>query len=130
MTDIKPDHDLKPAGFAAGDDAPKTNSKKFATVDLMEPIERGERTIEQLTLRKPTAGELRGLTLADVIGLDITALLKLIPRISDPALTDDDCQNLDVGDLTEIGGTIRGFFMTKAERQMINAMIAEHQPKT
>ena len=108
----------------------KADRAKFQTVDLMEPIERGEKTIDQLTIRKPRAGELRGLALADVIGLEITALLKLIPRISEPVLTDDDCQNLDPADLTEIGGTIRGFFMTKAERQMMDAMIAEHQPKT
>lgn len=108
--------------------ASKANT--FETVDLVEPITRGAITIDKLTLRKPKAGELRGLTLSDVIGLEIAALLKLIPRISEPPLTDAECQDLDPADLTEIGGTIRGFFMTRAERQMLDAMIAEQQPKT
>lgn len=110
--------------------APATKSSKAETIDLVEPIVRGDRTIDQLTIRKPKAGELRGLALSDVIGLDIAALLKLIPRISDPALTDPECQDIDPADLTEIGGAIRGFFMTAGERKLLDAMIAEQQPKT
>lgn len=110
--------------------AATSKAPAFDIVDLIEPITRGTMTIDKLTLRKPKAGELRGLTLSDVIGLEIGALLKLIPRISEPALTDAECQNLDPADLTEIGGTIRGFFMTRGERQMLDAMIAEQLPKT
>ena len=110
--------------------AATSKANPFETVDLVEPITRGDTVIDKLTLRKPRAGELRGLTLSDVIGLEIGAILKLVPRISEPALTDHECQNLDPADLTEIGGTIRGFFMTRAERQMLDAMIAEQQPKT
>lgn len=106
------------------------NAPKFETVTLVEPITRGDTKIEQLTLRKPKAGELRGLSLSDVIGTDISALLRLLPRISEPPLTDDECANLDPADLTEMGGTVRGFFMTKAERQLMEAMIAEQTPKT
>lgn len=107
-----------------------TTASSFETVDLAEPIKRGELTISQLQLRKPKAGELRGLALSDVIGLDISTLLKLLPRITEPALTDDECAGLDPADLTECGGAIRGFFMTASERRMIEALIAEQQPKT
>ena len=107
-----------------------TPAASFETVDLAEPINRGDTTIGQLQLRKPKAGELRGLALSDVIGLDISTLLKLLPRITEPALTDDECSSLDPADLTECGGAIRGFFMTASERRMIEAMIAEQQPKT
>ena len=101
---------------------PAERKPAFETIDLAEPIVRGETNIEQLTLR--------GLTLTDVIGIDIATILKLIPRISEPVLTDDECQNLDPADLNEIGGAIRGFFMTKAERQLLEAMLADYQPKT
>lgn len=100
----------------------------FETVDLADPITRGDTTIAQLQLRKPKAGELRGLSLQDVIGLDIGTLLKLLPRITEPALTDDECAALDPADLTECGGAIRGFFMTASERRMIEALVAEQQP--
>lgn len=110
---------------AAADRAPKTE-----TVRLMEPMVRGETTIASLSLRKPTAGELRGLNLQDVLSSDVTALLKIIPRISNPPITDDEADRLDPADLAEIGGTIRGFFLTAAEKQAIAMLFAEHQPKT
>lgn len=115
---------------AANDKAGTPKPGSFETIELAEPIQRGETTIDKITLRKPTAGQLRGLTLSDVIGLEISAILKLTPRISEPPLTDTECNDLDPADLTEIGGTIRGFFMTRAEREVMEAMMAEHRPKT
>lgn len=114
----------------ADTELPAADSRRFETVTLIEPIKRGDLAIEKINLRKPRAGEMRGLTLQELISSDVSAILKVIPRISDPVLTPDECDKLDLADLTEIGGAIRGFFMTKGERQMLEAMIAEHQPKT
>ena len=112
-------------------DIPVTEPKsRFETVTLSEPIVRGETRIETLNIRKPKSGELRGIALQDILGTDISALLKVIPRVSEPPLTQDEADNLEPEDLAEIGGTLRGFFMTKAERQAIEALIAEHRPKT
>ena len=99
-------------------------------VTLATAIQRGETSIDKLMLRKPKAGELRGLSLQDVITSDITALLTLVPRISNPPLTADEADGLDPADLAEIGGIVRGFFMTAAERQVIEAMIAEQRPRS
>ncbi len=109
---------------------PPADTNRFETITLSEPITRGEQTIEKITLRKPRAGELRGLNLQQLISVDVGAILQLVPRISEPVLTADECANLDPADLTEIGGTVRGFFMTAAERRVLEAMIAEQQPKT
>lgn len=105
-------------------------NNRFETITLSEPIKRGEQVIETITLRKPRAGEMRGLTLQDLLTSDVTAILKVIPRISEPVLTPQECDKLDVSDLAEIGGTIRGFFMTAGEVKLIEAMVAEQQPKT
>ncbi|MGQ5250746.1 phage tail assembly protein, partial [Xanthomonas arboricola] len=43
-------------------------------IPLDQPIVRGEQTITDLKVRKPGAGELRGLKLTDVLQLDVTAL--------------------------------------------------------
>lgn len=99
-------------------------------ITLAEPIVRGEQVIRSITLRKPRAGEMRGLTLQDLLTSDVVAILKVVPRISEPVLTAHECDNLDLADLTEIGGAIRGFFMTAAEKKLIEAMIAEQQPKS
>ncbi len=105
-------------------------NSRFVDITLAEPIERGKTKIATLTLRKPRAGELRGLTLQDLIGTDVSAIIKIIPRISNPPLTLDEVDRLDADDFAEIGGAIRGFFMTSAERQVLEKMIADQQPTT
>lgn len=104
---------------------------RFATVALEHPILRGETKIESLNVRKPRAGELRGgITLQDILTTDATAMLKLIPRLTDPPLTPPEADALEPEDFAELAGTIRGFFITKGERAAIEALIAEHTPKT
>lgn len=113
------------------DDAAPANPlarTSHTSITLSEPIVRGETTIDTLNLRKPKAGELRQLSLGDVVNTEVTAILSLIPRISEPPLTPDEVNNLDPADLMEIGGAIRGFFMTAAERRMMETMLAQQQP--
>lgn len=107
-----------------------TEKKRFETVTLEEPIVRGRTTITEITLRKPKGGELRNLNLQDILQTDVTAMLKLIPRISNPPLTQDEADDLEAPDLATLAGTIRGFFMTKTEERLLEAMLAEHTPKT
>lgn len=109
---------------------PVVDATRFQTITLAEPIRRGEQVIEKITLRKPKAGELRGLNLQQLISVDVATILQLLPRISEPVLIESECNGLDPSDLTEIGGAIRGFFMTAGERRVLEAMIAEQQPKT
>ena len=106
-------------------EAPKKDSKRFREITLDEPIKRGDSEISAITLRKPQAGELRGLTLEDLLKTDVDTILKLIPRISDPILIDDEVNAMDPADLTECGGAIRGFFMTKAQQAIMDRMIEE-----
>ncbi len=110
--------------------APVIDAPRFETITLSDPIKRGDQVIDQINLRKPRAGELRGLNLQQLISVDVATILQLLPRISDPVLVESECNALDVSDLTEIGGAIRGFFMTASERQMLEAMLAEQRPKT
>jgi len=55
------------------------------------------------------AGELRGLSLAEVLNLDVDSVTKLIPRISTPTLTEQEVRNMDPADLVEAGKEIAGF---------------------
>ena len=54
------------------------------TVIPDEPIQRGDTSITEIQLRKPKAGELRGVSLVDVANLDVMALQKVLPRITQP----------------------------------------------
>jgi hypothetical protein len=84
------------------------------TITLDTPLKRGETEIKQVVLRKPAAGELRGLNVADILQMDVTANIKLLPRISDPTLTEADVAALDPADLTQLASAVSGFFLPKA----------------
>jgi len=99
------------------------SEKKLDVVTLSTPIVVGETEIKKLSLRKPTAGELRGLSLQDIMTSEVTAILAIIPRICEPVLNAEQVNGLEVDDFSEIAGTIRGFFMTKAERDLMKAMV-------
>ena len=110
---------------AANGHADATQTAQDAnTYTLDTPIVRGAQTIERVTLRKPTAGELRGVSLSDLVNLDVTALSKVLPRISSPTLTDRDVSNLDPADLVQLGGIFAGFLMTKAVKRNMECLTA------
>lgn len=84
------------------------------SITLDTPIKRGDTEITAITLRKPTSGELRGLSLSELLQMDVTALCKLMPRISSPMLTDNDVSSLDPADLVQLGAVAAGFLLPKA----------------
>ncbi|KTT31183.1 tail fiber protein [Pseudomonas oryzihabitans] len=85
-------------------------------VTLDQPIARGETRIEQLTLRKPNAGELRGVALSDLLSLNVDAIVRVTPRISQPAITEAEVRAMDPADLVDVGGKIVGFLLKKSDR--------------
>lgn len=87
-----------------------------ATVELDSPIERGTNSIKSLHLRKPMSGELRGVSLVDLLNLDVNALRKVLPRITTPTLTDVEVGRMDPADLVEIGTTVAGFLLRKSAK--------------
>ncbi|WP_110675914.1 phage tail assembly protein [Salinicola sp. RZ23] len=87
-----------------------------ATVELDTPVVRGEQRIAEIALRKPSAGELRGVNLADVLQMQTDALIKLIPRLSQPSLTDHEARQMDPADLVQCGSEIAGFLLSKRAR--------------
>lgn len=86
-------------------------------ITLDEPLKRGDQSITAITVRKPDSGALRGLSLVDVLRMDVDALRKLLPRITDPTLTEADVANLDPADLMQLASKVTGFLLTKAARQ-------------
>lgn len=92
-----------------------------ATIDpnvivLETPIKRGEEVIRSIRLRKPSAGDLRGIKLHDLAQMDVTALTTVLPRISQPLLTLNDASKLEPADLVEIARVMSDFFVPNAEK--------------
>ena len=86
------------------------------TITLDSPVKRGKTEITEITLRKPSSGELRGIQLAELIQLDVASLIKVIPRLSNPGLTAPEVANLDPADLLAIGGKVVGFLLQKSAK--------------
>lgn len=109
-------------GTAVLDASPgKVTDSAFSNIHLDSPISRGDQVIRILQLRKPNAGELRGIKLADLLQMDVGALSVLLPRISNPAMTAADVAKLDPADLVSIASEVGGFFLSKAQRESLSA---------
>lgn len=81
----------------------------FGPKKLVQPL--GD--ITHVSLRKPDTGSLRGLKLTDILQMDVAALSKLLPRISEPAFLPDQVASLDPADLLTLGSGVIGFFVTE-----------------
>ena len=92
-----------------------------ATVKLDTPIQRGETTIDSVTLRKPRVGDLRGLKVAELLQTDVDALMKLLPRITRPTLVEHEIAAMDPADFSAIAGEVAGFLLQKATRESLPA---------
>jgi hypothetical protein len=87
----------------------------MVTVTLTRPITRGQATITAVTLREPDAGAMRGLKLLDVMQMDVSALIRLIPRIADQYLSETDVALMGPADIARLGMAVVGFFNGAAD---------------
>ncbi|WP_414137609.1 phage tail assembly protein [Klebsiella pneumoniae] len=78
-------------------------------VILDEPIKRDGQTIHKVTLIKPTAGTLRGVSLAALAQSEVDALIKVLPRMTYPALTTQELTAINAPDLMQLAGKVIGF---------------------
>lgn len=83
---------------------------------LDNPVMRGEQKIEQVTLTKPNTGTLRGVSLAALANSDVDALIKVLPRMTYPALTESEVMRLEASDLILFAGKVVGFLSPSSAR--------------
>ena len=89
-------------------------------VELDEPLTRGNTRITELTLRRPKSGALRGVSLMDLMNMNVSALQVVLPRISEPTLTQFDVANMDPADLIKCGMEVSVFLAPKADRALVS----------
>lgn len=78
-------------------------------ITLENPVKRGEQIIDAITLIKPNAGTLRGVSLAAVANSEVDALIKVLPRMSAPSLTEQEVAALELPDLVALACKVIGF---------------------
>lgn len=101
---------------------------KHAIVKLENPILRGNTEITEIELRRPNAGTLKGVTLTAVLEMDVNALTTVLPRITNPALTQRDVQNLDPADLVALGSEVASFLAPKSVVDKVKAEMGQEAP--
>ena len=87
------------------------------TVALDTPIKRGNGFITEVTLRKPSAGELRGVSLAELLQMKVDALQAVLPRITQPMLHKQEANALDPADLVNMGTVVISKKQTKETKR-------------
>lgn len=93
-----------------------THAESADQVVLDRPLQRAGQTIASLQLRKPTAGELRGLSLVAVLQMEVDALATLLPRISTPTVHKPEVMAMDPADLLACGIVVAGFLQQKGSK--------------
>lgn len=85
-------------------------NKETKTAELIAPIEVADgEVITEVVIRKPFAGEMRGLSFSGIMELDVDTMVKLIPRISD--LTERQMINVDPVNMAPLFTAVAGFFV-------------------
>ena len=91
-------------------------------IPLDAPIVRSNgQTITHVQVRKPHAGALRGLSLVEVLQMNVTALQVLLPRVTEPTLLRQEVDAMDPADLVALGSEVVGFLVPKAQREGFQA---------
>lgn len=83
------------------------------TVQLEQPIQFGGNTITEITIRKPNVKALSGVSLQAIYQHDVNALVKILPRVTTPALTAQQVMDLDPVDFAQLGGHLVTFLYPK-----------------
>lgn len=87
-------------------------------VELETPLQRGKTLVKEITVRKPMSGGMRGVSLVDIMNLDVAALTKVMPRITTPALTEAELKTMDIVDLVQLGTALNGFLTPKKFKEI------------
>lgn len=96
-----------------------------AGIELEVPIQRGSQTITHVQLRRPKAGELRGIGIGALLQLDTSAVMKLLPRITQPTLLEHEINNLDPVDLVNLAQGVIDFLVSSKTLDAARAKQAE-----
>ncbi|MDG4811654.1 phage tail assembly protein [Hydrogenovibrio sp. 3SP14C1] len=91
--------------------------ERMKNVVLPTPQKIGGEKVESITLRKPFSGELRGLSVLDVVKMQVDTLATLMPRITTPSITPEEFATLEPENLAELSMEIAGFFTGEKSRK-------------
>lgn len=89
---------------------------ELKTVDLEAPLKRDGGDVAQLLLRRPTSGDLRGVSMAKLGELQVDEVRKVLPRICQPTITVEEFDQIDSADQLELCLALSDFLFTKRRK--------------
>ncbi|MFV1933643.1 phage tail assembly protein [Phaeobacter gallaeciensis] len=93
-----------------------SKTQKLNAVTLSSPITIDGEKVTEITLRRPSPGELRGLSMVDILRMEVDAMFKLLPRITQPPLSPLQLSSeLAPEDFTELATKTLLFFAKKEQ---------------
>ncbi len=96
-------------------ETPALNTGTFKTVTLDQPITVGSEQVSSLSIRRPKAGEMRGLSMVSVAQMDVDTFFDLLPRIVTPIIPSEIIQEqMDIADLVACMKAVGEFFEGKS----------------
>lgn len=102
-----------------------SNVKFSNTITFSQPIKRngndgkeGEEVTE-VKLRKPSVGELRGLSMKNIMEMHVNEMLEIIPRISMPPLLKAEVEEMDPADFIRLADAVFTFFIPPEQLEVI-----------
>lgn len=107
--------DALPAAVQAAIDG-ASEKKRFETVRLDNPLKRGDLVIDEVTLRKPMGGDLQGTNIGDLYNMNVVAMSKVIPRISEPMIHAPEFMAMDGEDIAALSGQVVSFLLTRRQK--------------
>lgn len=107
--------DALPAAVQAAIDG-ASEKKRFETVDLDNPLKRGDLEITKVTLRKPMGGDLAGTNIGDLYNMNVVAMSKVIPRISEPMIHAPEFMAMNGEDIAALSGQVVSFLLTRRQK--------------
>lgn len=82
-----------------------------ALIELETPIFRGKTQINQIIIRKPRSGALRGLRLQALAQSDVDSMMMVLPRVSTPSLSPQELMEMDPVDFLALCSEVIGFLL-------------------
>ncbi len=104
------------------DDSSAAEQRQAPNADVREvtldvPIKRPGGDLCKVLVRRPNAGALRGLSLVELLHMNVTALQTILPRITEPMIHKQEVAQIDPADLVALGTEVAAFLVPKAQRE-------------
>lgn len=99
-----------------------TTPTTLTAIELDNPIKRGETEIKSVQIRKPKAGDLRGVSLSELFDMKVDTVMAVLPRISSPTLTPHEISQLEVSDLFKFSVRLTALLLPEEAQQEVTQL--------